>query len=217
MALLTQEPGLMSVVVHLFFNIQHLTPSVVLKYYPPAGPNPPPDFLTAPRCPPPHPLILSLLLRESVFQAPGWWIECVQSFWCTGYSILSFFSPSLFLPLWWSRQPLRALSFRGKQLSASSSSLCKLFFFLPTPPLTCCKPSVWFSERCFTGFSIAAVNQKKTNKEGSNVNMSFFSAKIWGVMQVLGQIWEQGVLSVHPASVNMAKYQKRWKHPCVYW
>lgn len=58
MVLLTQEPGLMSVVVHLFFNIQHLTPSVVLKYYPPAGPNPPPDFLAAPHCPPPRPLIL---------------------------------------------------------------------------------------------------------------------------------------------------------------
>lgn len=32
MVCLTHEPGLMSLLVHLFFNIWHLTPSVVLKY-----------------------------------------------------------------------------------------------------------------------------------------------------------------------------------------
>lgn len=42
MGLLTHKPSLMSLLVHLFFNIQHLTPSVVLKYQPTRKSKPPP-------------------------------------------------------------------------------------------------------------------------------------------------------------------------------
>lgn len=101
---LTQEPVLMSLLVHLFFNIQHLTPSVVLKYIPPQAS--PPDSQATPHC-----SIILLSLCSSwgslCFQTPGWWIESVQFFWCIGYSILSFFSS-----LWWSLQPPWVLSFR---------------------------------------------------------------------------------------------------------
>lgn len=98
MVLLTHEPSLMSLLVHLFFNIQHLTPSVVLKYNLPASPSFP-TWFSSYAVPLHHPLILSALPRDSVFLDTQLVGRKCPIFCCIEYSILSFSPPSVWLSL----------------------------------------------------------------------------------------------------------------------